>query len=166
MLDVGGGSGVHSISAVRRWSNLRVNLLDRPEVCAVAQGFIEAEHMEDRIRLIAADMWDDLWPPADVHFFSHICNNYEPEDNVRLLRKSFSQLAPGGIVILHQSLMVNEVVGPPLAAASNVIMQLWSEHGRQYSGAELMALLEEAGYERLEVVPTLACFGAVVGRKS
>jgi hypothetical protein len=40
MLDIGGGSGAHSIGAVTRWSQLRAIVLDMQSVCDVADEFI------------------------------------------------------------------------------------------------------------------------------
>lgn len=41
MLDVGGGSGAHSLGATASWPRLRAVILDREPVCAIAHRFAE-----------------------------------------------------------------------------------------------------------------------------
>ena len=59
MLDVGGGSGAHSIWAVHSWPRLQAIVYDRPLVCEVAKEFIIKFQQQDRIRTCAGDMWQD-----------------------------------------------------------------------------------------------------------
>jgi hypothetical protein len=65
MLDVGGGSGAHSIGAAARWPQLQAIVLDISPVCDVAEGFIGAYGLGERIRTHRADMWEDEFPDAD-----------------------------------------------------------------------------------------------------
>src|SRR5205085_141436 len=89
MLDLGGGSGAHSIGAARRWPRLRATVLDVPAVCAAAETFIAASDVRDRVSTIAFDMWVDAFPSADVHFYSDVFHNWRPADCRILARKSF-----------------------------------------------------------------------------
>ena len=47
----------------------------------------------------------------------------------------------------------------------NVNMLLQYAAGRQYSGRELSAILTEAGFADIQVVPTFGYYSIVVGRK-
>lgn len=49
MLDVGGGSGAHSIGAVTMRPKLKAIVLDQPPICAIAQEFAEKYGVLDRI---------------------------------------------------------------------------------------------------------------------
>jgi hypothetical protein len=44
-------------------------------------------------------------------------------------------------------------------------MLLQYEAGRQYSGRELCAMLQEAGFSDIEVRPTFGYYSIVMGRK-
>jgi len=54
--------------------------------------------------------------------------------------------------------------GPLEAANYSMFMLLWTE-GRQYSGAELVAMLAESGFEEIEVKRTFGLWSIVTGRK-
>jgi len=165
MLDIGGGSGAHAIGAAQRWTELQVVVFDLAPVCGVAEEFIAQHGLQDRISTHVGDMWADIFPPADLHFYSQIYHDWPPDRCRLLARKSFEALEPGGRLILHEILYDDRKTGPFATAAMNINMLLWYEAGRQYSGQELSAMLEEAGFSGIEVTPTFGYYSVVTGRK-
>jgi hypothetical protein len=92
MLDVGGGSGAHSIGATTVWPDLKAVVLDQEPVCAIAREFIEKYGLADRVSTQAADFFNDSFPPADLHFYGMIFHDW-PADRCRsFARKSFESL--------------------------------------------------------------------------
>ena len=164
LLDVGGGSGAHSIGALMRWPRLEAIVLDLPSVCIAAGEYIEQYGMTGRITTCAADMWTGAWPRADVHFYGDIFHDWTPEECRTLARKSHEQLSPGGRIIVHEMLFDDDKRGPFTVAASSMAMLAWCG-GQQFSGPELSSLLRECGFEDVEVVPTFGYWSVVTGRK-
>jgi len=74
-------------------------------------------------------------------------------------------LEPGGRILIHEILYNEDKTGPFPVAAFNAMILLWTE-GQQYSGAELSAMLTEAGFTDIEVKPTFGYWSIVSGRKS
>jgi hypothetical protein len=68
-------------------------------------------------------------------------------------------------VILHEMLYDDRKTGPFSTAAMNINMLLQYEAARQYSGRELSAMLEEAGFSDIDVMPTFGYYSIVIGRK-
>jgi SAM-dependent methyltransferase len=165
MLDVGGGSGAHAIGAAQQWADLQVIVFDLAPVCGMAEEFIARHGLQDRVRTQIGDMWADTFPPADLHFYGQIYHDWPPDRCRLLARKSFEALKPGGRVILHEMLYDDRKTGPFATAAMNINMLLWYEAGRQYSGQEVSAMLEEAGFSDIEVMPTFGYYSVVIGRK-
>jgi len=164
MLDVGGGSGAHAIGATRRWSHLQAIIFDLAPVCEVAQEYIARAGLQTRIRTHAGDMWQDAFPPADLHFYADIYHDW-PSDKCHLLtQKSFASLAPGGRIMVYETLYNDEKTGPFQAAGLGICMLLWTE-GQQYAGRELAAMLTEAGFIDIEVQPTFGHASIITGRK-
>ncbi|HZS04306.1 MAG TPA: methyltransferase [Blastocatellia bacterium] len=164
MLDVGGGSGAHAIGAAQRWPHLRAVIFDMPPVCEVAEGYIACAGLDDRITTHAGDLWNDPFPPADVHFYADIYHDWPPEKGRFLTKKSFDSLNPGGRIIIHERLYNDEKTGPLATAAYAVAMLLWTE-GQQYSGRELTAMLAEAGFTDIEIKPSFSYWSVVTGRR-
>ena len=165
MLDIGGGSGAHAIGATRRWPSLHAIILDLAPVCAVADEYIAHYGLQQRIRTVVADLWQDPFPPADVHFYSNIYHDWPPEQCQWLTRKSFDSLQPGGRLIIHEMLYNDEKTGP-VAVAGVAISMLLNTEGQQFSGRELAAMLTEAGFRDIEVRPTFGYWSIVTGRKA
>ncbi len=145
MLDVGGGSGAHSIWAVHSWPRLQAIVYDRPLVCEVTEEFIRKFQQQDRIRTYVGDMWQDDYPEADLHFYSDIFHDWTPEQCTFLAEKSFESLKSGGQIILHEMLFENDKTGPYPVAAYNIFMLLWTK-GQQFSEKELRKILENTGF--------------------
>lgn len=164
LLDIGGGSGAHSIGAALRWPNLKGVVFDVAVVCEIAKEFIARAGLQSRIGTQVGDVWNDQLPKADIHFYSNFYENFSPEKNRLLTRKSFESLEPGGRIVIHEILYNDEKTGPYPAAAFSVVMLLWVE-GRQYSGRELSTMLAEAGFTDIEVKPTFGYWSIVTGRK-
>jgi SAM-dependent methyltransferase len=165
MLDIGGGSGAHAIGATRRWPSLHAIVLDLAPVCAVADEYIASSRLQQRIRTMVADLWQDPFPAADLHFYSSIYHDWPPEKGQFLTRKSFESLPPGGRLIIHEMLYNDEKTGP-LAVAGSAITMLHSTEGQQYSGRELATMLTEAGFMDIEVRPTFGYWSIVTGHKA
>ena len=104
MLDVGGGSGAHSIGAALKFPRLQGIVFDAAPVCEVAAEFIADYGLQTRIRTHAGDMWTDPFPPANVHFYSMIYHDWTPEKCRFLTRKSFESIRPGGHILIHEML--------------------------------------------------------------
>jgi hypothetical protein len=164
MLDIGGGSGAHSIGAVSAWPGLRAVILDQRIICDIARTFIEKYQFTDRVSTQAADFFKDPFPPADVHFYSMIFHDWPPETCQKLAQKSFESLPKGGRIIIHEMLFNDDRTGPFPVAAFNVDM-LVAMPGQQYSGRELRQVLAGAGFKDIEVKPTFGYWSIVTGRK-
>lgn len=164
MLDVGGGSGAHAIGAALKWPNLQALIFDLAPVCEVAQEFIAQHGLQSRIRTHAGDIWNDSFPPADLHFYSNIYHDWTPEKCRFLTAKSFESLEPGGRIIVHEVLYNDDKTGPFTAAAFSMSMLGWTE-GEQYSGPELSAMLSDAGFRDIQVKPTFGYYSMVTGLK-
>jgi hypothetical protein len=165
MLDVAGGSGAHAIGAARRWPDLEVVVFELVPVCSLADEFIAQHGLQDRVRTQAGNMWEDPFPPSDLHCYSQIYHDWPPERCQLLTRKSFDSLEPGGLLIVHEMLYNDRKTGPFATAAMNVNMLLQYEAARQYSGQELATMLTEAGFTDVQVMPTFGYYSIVVGRK-
>jgi acetylserotonin N-methyltransferase len=164
MLDVAGGSGAHSIGALRRWPRLRSIVLEIPPVCEVTREFAEAYGLSDRIVAQPADMWNDPFPPADLHFYSQIFHDWPPERCRVLARKSFDALPPGGRIIIHEMLLNQRKAGPPGVVGRNVAMLLWVQ-GQEFSARELSQILKDTGFVSIKSKHTFGHWGIVTGVK-
>ncbi|MCI0628783.1 MAG: acetylserotonin O-methyltransferase [Acidobacteria bacterium] len=165
MLDIAGGSGAHAIGATLAWPQLEAIVLDIAPVCSIAAEYAALQGLSGRIGTHIGDMWRDPLPTADLHFYSNIYHDWPPEKCRFLTRKSFDALPAGGRLIIHELLYDDDKRGPLEAAVYSMVMLLWTE-GRQYSGAELAAMLAEAGFTEIEIKRSFGLWSVVTGVKA
>lgn len=164
LLDVGGGSGAHIIGALNKWSALDAILLDLETVTAAAKKLLSKYKFGSRLKLVSDDFWKCEYPIADVHFYSQIFHDWCEEKCLYLAKKSYKSLPIHGKIVIHEMLFDDDKSGPLMASAGNVGMLAWTE-GKQYSGKELKIILEKAGFQGIEIMPTVGYWSVVVGTK-
>ncbi len=166
LLDVGGGSGAHSIGAVRAWPRLTAQIFDLAAVCDVAHEIVDKSGMGGRVTTQCGDMWKDTYPDgADVHFYSQIFHDWPEDKCLDLAKRSYAALPNGGRVIVHEILFDDDKSGPFAAAGANIVMLLWYPGGRQYSGLEIGDILRRAGFVDVECRRTFGYWGVVTAVK-
>ncbi len=164
MLDVAGGSGAHAMGAILAWPQLEAVVFDLAPICAIAAQYIGAQGLSDRISTHVGDMWREPLPTADLHFYSNIYHDWPPEKCRFLTQKSFDALPTDGRLVIHEMLYDDDKRGPLEAAIYSITMLLWTE-GRQYSGAELAAMLGDVGFTSIEVKRSFGLWSIVTGCK-
>jgi hypothetical protein len=152
-LDVAGGSGAHAIEVVKIWSAIKAIVYDRPFVCKIAEEYVAGTDLQDRIKVQAGDMWTDPFPEAELHFYSDIFHDWPLDKCEFLAEKSYQSLPHNGRIIIHELLFNDDKSGPMSTAVYNIIMLLWTQ-GQQYSGKEMLMMLEKIGFREVAILPT------------
>jgi hypothetical protein len=165
MLDVGGGSGAHSIGAALHWPHLHVLLFDQEiEMLKMAEGLVAQYGVQDRVRMQAGDMLNEPFPSADLHLFSAIYHHWPAERCRGLAAKSFASLPSGGRIIIHERPYNDSRTGPLAIAAMTLPALLRGEAGH-YSARDYSSMLSDAGFVDIEVKPTTGYWHIITGRK-
>lgn len=95
MLDIGGGSGNHSIGVVCVHPPMRSIIMDLPPVPAAAEDYVKTRGFSDEVSTHAGDMFTDPFPDADVHLYSSVFLDWPLEKCRQLAEKSFRALPSG-----------------------------------------------------------------------
>jgi (2Fe-2S) ferredoxin/predicted O-methyltransferase YrrM len=147
MLDIGGGSGAYSIAFATAGEKLRVELLDLPAVCKLAQGYIEKAGLSGRITTRTGDLrTDDFGSGYDLVFVSAICHMLDEQENLDLIERCRKALAPGGRLVIQDFILEPDKTAPKSAALFSLNMLVGTEHGASYSEPEYAVWMREAGF--------------------
>jgi predicted O-methyltransferase YrrM len=165
LLDVGGGTGIYSIAYLRQHPDLRAIVLDRPEVLKIAAEFATQYGVTDRIEFLAADMFADTLPAADVILLSNILHDWDVPECQSLVTNCATALTPQGKLVIHDVLLNDALDGPlPIALYSAALFTL--TEGRAYSAAEFRDWLASAGLQPQPPIETAIHCHAIAGIKS
>ncbi len=165
LLDIAGGSGIFACSLVAHHEGLSATVFERPPVDEIARTMIRKRGYEDRVHVVAGDMFADALPEGhDVHLFSNVLHDWDADKVARLLAASHRSLAPHGMLLVHDAHLNAEKTGPlPVAKYSALLMNV--TEGKCYSVAEMEALLGDAGFADVRYAPTTADRSVITAMK-
>ena len=152
LIDVAGGHGAFSMAMCRRFPRLRATILDLPAAAAVGRRIVAEEGFSDRVEFREGDVFDpDSGGLGNGHDAVSVFNliHHLPEDRDReLVGMAREALRPGGALLIGDS--EKPVPGSPSeqGALSSLLFYAWSG-GRNFTGAEIVSWLEDAGFERV-----------------
>jgi len=147
LLDLGGGPGTYAIYFCRHHPNLTATVMDLPTTQPFAERTIGKMGMQDRVTFISGDyLQDDIPGTYDAVWMSHILHGEAGEACLRMIRKAFQCLNPGGVVTIHEFILDDTLDSPLFPALFSLNMLLGTEGGRAYSQAQLAGMLETAGF--------------------
>jgi hypothetical protein len=152
LLDVGGGPGSYSIAACKRYPQLKAVVFDLPETVSITKQIIADEGMEDRVTVQEAN-WetDNFGKDNDVVLLSNVLHG--PGSNAELkLRKSYTSMESGGLLVVQDFLLNDEKSSPLIPALFNIMVGT-------YSVADLLSLIEKAGFVNAEIAAASEKFG-------
>jgi len=100
LVDVGCGSGVYSIAFCQRYPDLRVALIDRPEVLEVTAEYLAEGGIQSRATLAPGDFLDGYGQDRDVVLLSDVL--YQGSDACRtMLDLAHRALIPDGLLVIR-----------------------------------------------------------------
>jgi len=165
ILDVGGGSGCFMIAAAQAHAQLHCTIMELPAMCQVAQGYIEAAGVTDRVDTLAVDMFRQAWPTGyDAVFFSNIFHDWNFRTCTWLAGRAHAILPPGGRIMLHEMLLDDDGAGPATTAGFSMLMLLATQ-GQQFTFGELQSILESVGFRQIESKQTSGYYSVTTGHK-
>jgi hypothetical protein len=165
LLDVAGGSGAYCIALALRYPSMMFTVLDLPVVASIAGEYAVQYAVADQVSSFGADMFEDAWPSRhDAVLLADVLHDWEPATCRRLVERALAVLPPRGRIFLHEIVLSDTRDGPLPAAAYSMSMML-STRGQQFTGRELIDLLQSTGFEDVRIRATYGYYSVVVGRK-
>jgi cyclopropane fatty-acyl-phospholipid synthase-like methyltransferase len=117
LLDVGGGSGTHSVAFCAANPRLKATILDFPETVDTARRYAREAGLSDRIAHLARNATKVDWPAGhDVVLMSYVWSAVGEAGLAVLARRAVEAMPPGGLALIHDFMVDNAREGPPFAA--------------------------------------------------
>jgi demethylspheroidene O-methyltransferase len=154
LLDVGGGQGRFLGAVAAQVPHLKLMLFDLPGVVPVARHAFAAAGLAERTTVYGGDFTKDALPTgADVASLVRVIYDHPDERALAILRAVFKALPPGGTLLLAEP-MAGARGAPRMGDAYFGFYLLAMRGGRSRTAAELMALMQLAGFERARELAT------------
>lgn len=155
LLDVGGGEGAFLIAAADRSPQLQLMLFDLPAVAERANLRFEAKGFGDRAKAFGGDFQTDPLPMgADLISLVRVIHDHDDEAALLILKAVQAALPLGGTLLLAEP-MAGTAGVEAMADAYFGFYLLAMGRGRARRQGELFALLQQAGFTDMKLLPTL-----------
>jgi len=154
LLDLGGGTGIFSIMAVKANPHLKSIVFDVPAVCAIARERIRFYKVAKKIKVVEGDfLADDLPIGADVALISTVLDGYDEPECRGLLKRVFTVLKPQGVVIVNEIMLNEERTGPLFPAIFSLELMIERNTGDSRTVGEIRQWMKDAGFKNIKSKP-------------
>lgn len=147
IVDVGGGTGELSFSLLRSCPALKATVMDRAEVVETAS--LPAD-LTGRCRFVAGDLFQE-WPvTADAVILARVIHDWPDSGALQILRRARQTMSTDTTLYLIE-LVLDEASGMGGLLDLNMLVMTG---GAERTEAQYRGLLDQSGFELLEVIPT------------
>lgn len=166
VLDVAAGSGVWSIALAQRSPQVKVTAVDWPPVIAVTRKVTAKFGVSERYQFVESDLLKaDFGSGHHIATLGHIIHSEGEARSRELLGKVFNALAPGGTVVIAETMPNDDRAGPLFALLFAVNMLVSSDQGNTYTLGEMTGWLKSAGFTDVRTIPAPAQSPLVLATK-
>jgi SAM-dependent methyltransferase len=163
VLDVGCAEGCLLVEIAKRHPQIRCVGFDLPAVESSFNVFVRDAGVQDRVTFLPGNFRADAFPAADVIVFGRVLHNWNLADKRALLRKAHDALPPDGRAIVYERLIDDERRHNATALLASLNMLVVTAEGFDFTGADCIGWLREAGFRDAVVEPLAASHSMVVG---
>jgi len=150
LLDLGGGPGTYAIHFCLANPELRATIYDLATTEPFALRTIERFDLLDRISFMSGNyIEEEIEGSYDVAWLSQILHGEGPDDCEKMIQKTVSALEPGGLILVHDFILNENLDGPLFPALFSLNMLINTPEGQSYSESQISSMLADAGVKEI-----------------
>ena len=138
---------------------------DLPEVAPIFEDYIAENGLTGRVRFDPGSFFDAPIPKADVVTMGHILHDWDLGQKMMLIRKSYEALPAGGALVVYESIIDDDRRQNAFGLLMSLNMLIETQGGFDYTGADCMGWMEEAGFHGTRVEHLVGPDSMVIGIK-
>ena len=124
---------------------------DLPEVGPVFEDYAAANGLSARLEFREGSFFDSPLPGADVLMMGHILHDWNLEEKKILIAKAYDALPAGGALIVYESIIDDDRSQNAFGLLMSLNMLIETPGGFDYTGADCMSWMKEAGFSHARV---------------
>ena len=138
---------------------------DLPEVGPIFEDNISAHGLSSRVAFHPGSFFDSPLPQADVVMMGHILHDWNLEEKKMLIGKAYDAISPGGALIVYESIIDDDRSENAFGLLMSLNMLIETPGGFDYTGADCIGWMKEAGFREARVEHLLGPESMVIGIK-
>jgi hypothetical protein len=164
-VDVGTAQGGLPVYLARAHPHLTGGGFDLPPVGPIFEEYVASFGLTDRLRFYEGDFFADPLPQADVLIMGHILHDWSDDEKRMLIAKAHAALPAGGALVVHEAIIDDDRRRNAFGLLLSLAMLIETPAGRDFTGAECLAWMREAGFSETRVEHLVGPDSMVVGIK-
>lgn len=162
IVDVGGGTGNMLATICEHYPEPEGVLFELPHVAEEAPALLEDRGVADRISCEAGSFFEEVPDGGDVYILSHILHDWPRGRCLQILRNCRAAMSADSRLLIVE--MVLPENGPPHPGYELDMVMLALTGGQERTADQYAALLEDADFRRVRVLPTESPVSVVEAR--
>ena len=138
---------------------------DLAEVAPIFEDYVAANGLASRVQFRAGNFFTDPLPKADVVMMGHILHDWNLDEKKMLIRKAYEAVPQGGALIVYDSIIDDDRSKNAFGLMMSLNMLIESPGGFDYTGADCIGWMKEAGFRQTRVEHLVGPDSMVVGFK-
>jgi hypothetical protein len=164
-VDVGTAQGDLAVQIARSNPHLQGLGFDLPAVEPLFAEYIATWEVADRLSFSPGDFFQQDLPKADVVLMGHILHDWDLPTKKMLIAKAFDAIPPGGAFIVYETLIDDDRSQNAFGLLVSLNMLIETPGGFDYTGADCVAWMKEAGFSVTRYEPLAGPDSMVIGIK-
>jgi len=163
--DVGTAQGDLAVQIALANPHLSGIGFDLAEVGPIFEEYTEKHGLNGRLRFVSGNFFEDSMPKVDVITMGHILHDWNLDQKKMLLRKAYEAVSPGGAVVAYDAIIDDDRSKNAFGLMMSLNMLVETPGGFDYTGADCIGWMKEAGFREARVEHLAGPDSMVVGIK-
>ncbi len=163
--DVGTAQGDLAVQIALAQPHLNGVGFDLPEVGPIFEEYAQEHGLNGRLKFHPGNFFEDPLPKVDVITMGHILHDWSLEEKKALLRKAYEALPARGSVVVYDAVIDDDRSQNAFGLMMSLNMLVETPGGFDYTGADCMGWMKEAGFREARVEHLVGPDSMVVGVK-
>lgn len=164
-VDVGTAQGDLAVQVALANPHLTGIGFDLPVAGSIFTDYTITEGVAERVKFVAGDFFRRPLPKADVIMMGHILHDWDLPQKRALVRAAFEALPEGGAFLVYDALIDDDRRTNAFGLLMSLNMLIETPGGFDYTGAEAIGWMKEAGFSEAYVQHLTGPDSMVVGIK-
>lgn len=165
LIDIGCAQGALPVLITQVHSDITGGGFDLPQLRPLFDNYVREHGLSQRLQFFPGDFLQDRFPTADVLVLGRVLHNWDLVTKKMLLKKAHEALPSGGALIVYERLIDDDrrLNAPALLASLNMLIM--TAGGFDFTGADCMGWLHEAGFHDVRMEPLTNEISMIIGHK-
>jgi hypothetical protein len=164
-VDAGTAQGDLAVQVARANQQLTGVGFDLPPARPIFEEYAKAQGVSDRLTFKGGDFFADPLPNADVVMMGHVLHDWDLAQKKQLVRKAYDALPKGGAFIVYEAIIDDDRSRNAFGLMMSLNMLIETVGGFDYTGADCIGWMKEAGFTDAYVEHLVGPDSMVVGIK-